>query len=407
MALVNQNYLNLKSSYLFSEIAKRINIYQEQKHDLPLIRMGIGDVTEPLPKVCIKALHDATEEMAKRETFKGYGPEQGYLFLRELISKNDYESNNLNISADEIFISDGSKCDSGNFQELFSLDSRVGIPDPVYPVYLDSNVMAGRSGEEDNGRYSKINYLETSKETGFLPNPPDSKLDIIYLCSPNNPTGAVFTKERLQAWVDYALENKSILLFDAAYYAFIKDTELPRSIYEIPRAREVAVEFRSFSKTAGFTGTRCAFTVVPKECFLYAENNEKISLHALWLRRQSTKFNGVSYPIQKAAAAIYSEEGKKEVQNLINFYLENALIIKNSLESKGLYCIGGDNAPYVWVEIKGDSWEYFDKMLNKIAVVCTPGVGFGNAGRGYVRFSAFNSRENVEEAMLRLDQMKL
>ena len=407
MALVNQNFLNLKSSYLFSEISKRVGEFQKTNPSLPIIRMGIGDVTEPLPKACLDALHAATDEMGSHQTFHGYGPEQGYAFLREVICENDYKSLGLEVNPDEIFISDGSKCDCGNIQELFSADSKIGIPDPVYPVYLDSNVMAGRSGQSEGGRYSKIHYLDTSKETGFLPNPPKEKLDVVYLCSPNNPTGAVFTKQQLVSWVDYALKNKSILLFDAAYFAFIKDSELPRSIYEIEGARKVAIEFRSFSKTAGFTGTRCAFTVVPKECVAYSEQGEEVSLHSLWLRRQSTKFNGVSYPIQKAAAAIYSEQGKKEVSNLINHYLQNARIIRDSLKDKGLYCVGGDNSPYVWVETGGDSWEFFDKLLRQISVVCTPGAGFGKSGEGFVRFSAFNSKANVEEAMRRFKGISL
>lgn len=406
MAKVNQNYLSLKASYLFSEIAKRVSEYEKASPKLPLVRMGIGDVTEPLPDACVKALHDATDEMTKKSSFKGYGPEQGYLFLRELISKNDFGSLNVEVSPDEIFISDGSKCDTGNIQEIFANDSIIGIPDPVYPVYLDSNVMAGRAGEFKEGRYAAIKYLDTSKDNNFLPMPPTYKLDIVYLCSPNNPTGAVFTKKELEDWVHYAKQNNSIILFDAAYYAFIKDSMLPRSIYEIEGAKDVAIEFRSYSKTAGFTGTRCAFTVVPKNCRAFAEDGSEVSLHSLWLRRQSTKFNGVSYPIQKAAAATYSEEGVAQISKLIDGYMGNAKIIRDFFETKGYECIGGDNSPYIWVYTGQDSWAFFDKLLNQYGIVCTPGVGFGKCGEGYVRFSAFNSRENVNVAIDRLTNFK-
>lgn len=406
MALVNESFLNLKSSYLFSEIAKKVAHYQnhtgQNNTDKKLIKLGIGDVTLPLPKASLNALHAATDEMGNLETFKGYGPEQGYSFLRDAIAENDYQSHGIDVASDEIFISDGSKCDTGNFQELFADSVRIGIPDPVYPVYLDSNVMAGRGTEFVDGRYQGVHYLETGPSTGFLPVPPERVLDVVYLCSPNNPTGAVFTRDELVAWVEYAKRHRSILLFDAAYFAFVQDSSLPKSIFEIPGAREVSVEFRSFSKTAGFTGTRCAFTVVPKECVVYDAKGNAHSLHSLWLRRQSTKFNGVSYPIQKAAEAIYSEEGKKEVNELVAYYLNNAKKMKNTLEEIGYVCSGGVNSPYVWVEANTDSWSFFDRLLNELAIVCTPGAGFGKCGEGYVRFSAFNSESNVDEAMKRM-----
>lgn len=406
MALVNESFLNLKSSYLFSEIAKRVNQFVKDNPEKQLIRLGIGDVTMPLPDACRQALHTATDEMGSVETFKGYGPEQGYAFLREAIAKNDYQEYGVAVSPEEIFVSDGSKCDTGNFQELFASSVRVGIPDPVYPVYLDSNVMAGRGTEFLDGRYLGIQYLETNKDSGFLPVPPDRVIDVIYLCSPSNPTGAVFNRQQLTAWVEYAKKHKSIILFDAAYCSFVQDPELPKSIYEIPGARELAVEFRSFSKNAGFTGTRCAFTVVPKECSVYDQKGNAHSLHALWLRRQSTKFNGVSYPIQKAAEAVYSPEGKKQTADLVTYYMNNAKKMKTTLEGLGYTCTGGENAPYVWVETGTDSWEFFDMLLNQSAIVCTPGAGFGKCGEGYVRFSAFNFAEKVDEAMDRMSALK-
>jgi LL-diaminopimelate aminotransferase len=406
MALLNESFLNLKSSYLFSEIAKRVTQFQKDFPEKQIIKLGIGDVTLPLPEACRNAIHRATDEMGQVETFKGYGPEQGYAFLREAIASYDYQQSGLPVSPEEIFISDGSKCDSGNFQELFSKSVRIGIPDPVYPVYLDSNVMAGRGTECVDGRYLGIHYLETGVDTGFLPVPPERVLDVVYLCSPNNPTGAVFTREELTAWVEYAKRHKSILLFDAAYCAFITDSELPKSIFEIPGARDVAVEFRSFSKNAGFTGTRCAFTVVPKECSVYDEKGTAHSLHALWLRRQSTKFNGVSYPVQRAAEAVYSEEGKEQTRELVSYYLSNARKMKSTLETMGYVCSGGVNSPYVWVKSETDSWAFFDRLLHEAAVVCTPGAGFGKCGEGYVRFSAFNAAEKVDEAMERLKNLK-
>jgi len=402
MIKINDNYKKLKASYLFSDIAKRVSNFTEANPDANIIRLGIGDVTRALPPVCIDALHKAVDEMAADSSFMGYGPEQGYAFLREKVAENDFAPRGVSISADEIFISDGSKCDTGNIQEIFAHDIKIAVPDPVYPVYVDTNVMAGRTGENIDGRYEGLVYLDSNKENGFVPAPPAEKVDLIYLCFPNNPTGATATKEQLKAWVDYARENNALILYDAAYVSFIRDDSIPHSIYEIEGADEVAIEFRSFSKNAGFTGTRCAFTVVPKKCRAFDSSGEKVDLHPLWLRRQSTKFNGVSYPIQRAAEAVYSEEGKKQVNELTDFYLENAAIILKTMTELGYSCTGGVNSPYIWVNVKTDSWESFDKLLNNAAVVCTPGTGFGNCGNGYIRISAFNSRENVIEAMERI-----
>lgn len=337
--------------------------------------------------------------MAEDASFKGYGPEQGYDFLRETIAGQDFQAKNAEVYADEIFVSDGAKCDTGNIQEIFSTDAHIAIPDPVYPVYLDTNVMAGRTGTYENGRYKGITYLEGNSENGFIPNLPETPVDLIYLCFPNNPTGATITKEKLRTWVDYAAENKALILYDAAYEAFIKDDDLPRSIYEIEGARDVAIEFRSFSKTAGFTGTRCAFTVIPKTCMAYTADGEKHPVHALWNRRHSTKFNGVSYPVQKAAQAVYSEAGKEQVRALVDYYMENAAIIRKEMTALGYPVIGGENSPYIWVTAGQDSWSFFDLLLKNAGVVCTPGAGFGKCGEGYIRISAFNSRENVEKAM--------
>ncbi len=332
----------------------------------------------------------------------GYGPEQGYAFLRDAIAKHDFQARGCAIEPDEIFVSDGAKCDSGNIQELFATDVRIAIPDPVYPVYVDTNVMAGRTGKAAKGRYAGLVYLDGNEDNGYMPAPPEEAVDLVYLCSPNNPTGAVATRERLKAWVDYAREHRALILFDAAYEAFVNDPQLPRSIYEIEGARDVAIEFRSFSKTAGFTGTRCAFAVVPKSLKAYSSAGEAQSVHAMWNRRHTTKFNGVSYPVQRAAEAVYTPEGRQQTQGLVEFYLGNARIIRESLARLGLACTGGENAPYVWVRTGRDSWEFFDELLNKAGVVCTPGVGFGRCGQGCVRFSAFNSRANVEEAMERV-----
>jgi LL-diaminopimelate aminotransferase len=399
MAPINENYSKLKASYLFSDIAKRVASFAKENPDRAIIKMGIGDVTEPLPEVCRKAFHEAVDEMGTRSGFHGYGPEQGYPFLREAIAENDYASRGCDIQPGEIFISDGSKCDSGNIQEIFSDKARVAIPDPVYPVYVDTNVMAGRTGRNVEGRYEGLVYLESTSDNGYVPSPPAEAVDLVYLCFPNNPTGACATRIQLEEWVAYARKNKAIILYDAAYVAFIRDPEIPHSIYEIEGARECAIEFRSFSKNAGFTGTRCAFTVVPEDLFATDSAGEKVSLHKLWNRRHTTKFNGVSYPVQRAAAAIYTPEGKKEVQALTDFYMENAALIEQTMTGLGFSCVGGTNAPYVWIKVDGSSWDFFDELLNKAGIVCTPGAGFGTCGEGHFRLSAFNSRENVETAM--------
>jgi LL-diaminopimelate aminotransferase len=402
MIRINENYLKLKPSYLFSEISKRVAAFQEANPDKEIIRLGIGDVTRALPKACIDAFHKAIDEMALDRTFKGYGPEQGYAFLREKIALSDYQAFGADIQPDEIFVSDGAKSDTANIQEIFANDIRIAIPDPVYPVYLDTNIMAGRSGDLVDGRYKNIVYLDSTEENGFVPAIPDEKVDLIYLCFPNNPTGATITKAQLKPWVDYARQNKALILYDAAYEAFINDEQLPRSIYEIEGAREVAIEFRSFSKTAGFTGTRCAFTVAPKDCMAYDAAGHKHLLHAFWNRRQTTKFNGVSYPVQKAAEAIYSDAGKIQVKELIHYYMNNASLIRASMQSLGYACTGGENSPYIWMKTGSDSWEFFDMLLNKAGVVCTPGAGFGQCGQGYIRISAFNSHENIESALERI-----
>ncbi|MCU7890628.1 MAG: LL-diaminopimelate aminotransferase [Candidatus Thiodiazotropha sp. (ex Ustalcina ferruginea)] len=402
MIKINENYKKLQASYLFSDIAKRVTAFQQANPDKHIIRLGIGDVTRALPDACIKAFHAAVDEMASDATFHGYGPEQGYDFLREAIAKGDYPSRGCKIDTDEVFVSDGAKCDSGNFQEIFANDINVAIPDPVYPVYVDTNVMAGRTGQAEDGRYSGLTYLDGNKANGFIPDLPSEPVDLIYLCFPNNPTGTTATKEQLQQWVDYAIANKSLILFDAAYEAFVQDESLPRSIYEIEGARQVAVEFRSFSKTAGFTGTRCAYTVVPKDCTAYTASGEAVSIHDLWNRRHTTKFNSVSYPVQKAAEAVYSKEGRSQVQELVTYYLKNAKYIREQMEALGYDCIGGENSPYIWIDAKGDSWTFFDTMLNNAGVVCTPGAGFGKCGEGYIRISAFNSFENVQDAMSRI-----
>jgi LL-diaminopimelate aminotransferase len=402
MIKINENFNKLQASYLFSDIAKRVASHQNAHPEQDVIKLGIGDVTRALPDACIKAMHAAVDEMASDASFRGYGPEQGYDFLREAIAKGDFQSRGCNVDADEVFVSDGAKCDSGNFQEIFSNDITVAIPDPVYPVYVDTNVMAGRTGEAEGGRYNGLVYLEATKENGFIPQLPNAQVDLIYLCFPNNPTGATITHDELKKWVDFARKSKALILYDAAYEAFIQDEGIPRSIYEIEGAREVAVEFRSFSKTAGFTGTRCAYTVVPKECMAYTASGEAVSVHSLWNRRHTTKFNSVSYPIQRAAEAVYSDEGQAQVKELISYYLNNAAYIREKMTALGYDCIGGDNSPYIWIDGKMDSWEFFDLLLNKAGVVCTPGAGFGKCGEGYIRISAFNSFENVKKAMDRI-----
>ncbi len=404
MITINEHYLKLQASYLFSNIAKRVNTFQEQNPDKEIIRLGIGDVTRALPAACTEAFHKAIDEMATDASFRGYGPEQGYDFLRNAIAENDFQSRGADISADEIFVSDGAKCDTGNIQELFTTDIKVAIPDPVYPVYLDTNVMAGRTGTYEDGRYRGVIYLDSTKENNYVPSLPKEVPDLIYLCFPNNPTGSTITKAELKTWVDYARENKALILFDAAYEAFIRDESLPKSIYEIEGAKEVAIEFRSFSKNAGFTGTRCAYTVVPKECAGFDSNGNKQLIHPLWNRRHCTKFNGVSYPVQRAAEAVYSEAGKNQTRALVAGYLKNADLIATEIKKLGFDFVGGDNSPYIWIQGNRDSWEFFDMLLNKAGVVCTPGAGFGKCGEGYIRLSAFNSYENVEKAMKRIKE---
>jgi len=402
MIRINENFTKLKASYLFSDIAKRVAAFQQANPQKSIIRLGIGDVTEPLPPVCVAALHAGADELSRRETFKGYGPEQGYAFLREAIAQHDFQARGCRIEPDEIFVSDGSKCDCGNIQEIFAPDIRLAIPDPVYPVYVDTNVMAGRTGPNVDGRYAGITYLESTAANGYVPAVPDTPADLIYLCFPNNPTGAVATKAQLAAWVDYARRNQAVILYDAAYEAYIRDPQIPHSIYEIDGARDVAIEFRSFSKTAGFTGTRCAFIVIPKTLMAYDAAGHATPLHALWNRRHTTKFNGVSYPVQKAAAAIYTDAGQSQVRAMTDFYLGNAKLIRAAMARLGLPCVGGDNSPYIWVNVGRDSWEFFDLLLTKAGVVCTPGAGFGRCGEGHVRISAFNSRENVTVALERI-----
>jgi len=408
MAIINENYLKLQAGYLFPEIGRRVSEFIDANPDKKVIKMGIGDVTQPLVPSVIRAFHEGVDEMAKGETFKGYGPEQGYAFLREAIARNSYQNNGIDISADEIFISDGSKCDTGNIQEIFGNENKIAICDPVYPVYADTTVMAGKTGVcQSNGYYDGIIYMPCTIENHFIPELPTETPDLIFLCYPNNPTGTVATKEELKKWVDYAAENKAIILYDAAYEAFITEEGIPRSIYEIEGAKNVAIEFRSFSKTAGFTGTRCAYTVIPEELVAYDNAGKEYPVKPLWNRRQSTKFNGVSYPVQKAAASIYTEEGKKEVAEVIAYYLENARIMKESLTAIGYEVFGGENAPYIWVKTKNEmsSWDFFDKVLNEANVVGTPGSGFGPAGEGYLRFSAFADRESVLEAMERIKNL--
>jgi len=405
MVTINENYLKLKAGYLFPEIARRVKSFADANPDADIIKLGIGDVTEPLPEACRLAMHKAVDEMGDRETFKGYGPEQGYAWLREKIVRDDFQERGCDITADEIFISDGSKCDCGNILDIFGHDNTIAVTDPVYPVYVDTNVMAGHTGPaQDDGTYEGLVYLPISADNNFTAPLPQQKVDLIYLCFPNNPTGATATKEHLQDWVNYAREHGSLILFDAAYEAFITDPEIPHSIYEIPGARHCAIEFRSFSKNAGFTGTRCAFTVVPKSLRATTSDGTEVELHRLWNRRQSTKFNGVSYVVQRGAEAVYSPEGKAQIQKLISFYLENARIIREQLSAAGIQTFGGVNAPYVWVKTPDglSSWDFFDKLLHACNVVGTPGSGFGAAGEGYFRISAFNSRENVNVAMKRI-----
>jgi LL-diaminopimelate aminotransferase len=406
MAHINEHYFKLKAGYLFPEIARRVRQFSEENPELSksLIRCGIGDVTEPLPPAVIEAMHQAIDELARRDTFRGYGPEQGYEFLRHAIAENDYRRRDLNIEDDEIFVSDGSKCDCGNILDIFGHQNRIAVVDPVYPVYVDTNVMAGHTGPADeSGAYEGLVYLPCTKENSFVPELPNQPVDLIYLCFPNNPTGSVATRSQLERWVNYARSAGAIILYDAAYEAYITDPEIPHSIYEIPGARDCAIEFRSFSKSGGFTGVRCAFTVLPKSLVALDPKGEKKALHPLWNRRFSTKFNGVSYSVQRGAEAIYSEKGREQVEALISHYLGNAEILAESLRSTGLAVFGGRNAPYIWVAVPSgySSWQVFDKILREIQVVITPGVGFGAQGEGYFRVSAFNSRENAREVARR------
>lgn len=405
MAIINENYLRLQGSYLFAEIARRVNKYIGENPNANIIRLGIGDVTRALAPAVIEAMHVAVDEMGKAETFRGYGPEQGYGFLINKIIENDYIKRGISLDEDEVFVSDGAKSDTGNIQEIFGLDNIIAVTDPVYPVYVDSNVMAGRTGIiDDSGRFEKITYLSCTAENDFIPELPKDKVDMIYLCFPNNPTGMTLSKEQLKKWVDYAKNNKSIILYDSAYEAFICEENVVHSIYEIEGAKEVAIEFRSFSKTAGFTGTRCAYSVVPKELIAYTKSGEAHQLNKLWNRRQTTKFNGVPYIIQQAAVAVYTEEGQKQIKETIDYYMTNASIIREGLISMGLTVFGGVNAPYIWLQTpKGlSSWAFFNKLLEKANVVGTPGSGFGPSGEGYFRLTAFASRESTEEAIGRL-----
>ena len=406
---INENYLKLKRSYLFVEVARREQEFIKNNPDANVIKMGIGDVTKPLVPAVIDAFRNAVEEMADGETFMGYGPEQGYEFLAEAIIKNDYETYGVSLDTSEVFISDGAKCDTGNIQEIFGIGNKIAVTDPVYTVYVDTNVMAGRTGEMgEDGMYEGLTYLKCNAENGFVPELPDEPVDIIYLCYPNNPTGTTLTKDQLKVFVDYAKENKALILFDAAYEVFINEDNVPHTIYEIEGAKEVAIEFKSFSKTAGFTGTRCAYTVVPKELKGFTEDGEEVEINPLWNRRQTTKFNGVSYPVQRAAEAVYSPDGKKQIMEVVDYYMENAKIIRESLTDMGLEVYGGVSSPYIWVKTPNnmDSWDFFDILLNDANVVGTPGSGFGLSGEGYLRLTAFNTLENTLEAMDRISKLE-
>ena len=410
MIKINENFLELQESYLFATIAKKVAEYSKENPDKKIIKLGIGDVTRPIPDAVLEAMHKAVDEQAHSETFRGYGPEQGYDFLREKIKEYDYKTRGVDIDISEIFVSDGAKCDCGNIVDIFAKDNKVAITDPVYPVYLDTNVMAGRSGKYDkeSGKYKNIVYIPATSENNFVPQLPKEKVDMIYLCYPNNPTGTTLTKVQLVEWVKYAKENKAIILFDAAYEAFISDEDVPHTIYEIEGAKEVAIEFRSYSKTAGFTGIRCAYIIIPKELKGYTESGEEVELNKLWNRRHCTKFNGVSYVTQRAAEAIYTDEGKRQVRENINYYKENAKIIKQGLEEAGYTVYGGTNSPYVWLKLPDGmkSWDFFDKLLSEANVVGTPGVGFGPSGEGYFRLTGFGTKENTKEEIERIKNMK-
>ena len=411
MAHLNSHYLKLKAGYLFPEIGRRVKAFAEAHPDAAarLIRCGIGDVTEPLPAAAREAMHSAVDDLGQRETFHGYGPEGGYEFLRHASAESDYRSRGVEVSDDEVFVSDGSKCDCANILDIFGNDNRIAVMDPVYPVYVDTNVMAGHTGAaEQSGIYGGLLYLPCTPENGFMPEVPSERVDLVYLCSPNNPTGAVATRERLTAWVKFALRHEAVILYDAAYEAYISQPDIPHSIYEIPGARKCAIEFRSFSKNGGFTGVRCAFTVLPKELECRAVSGERLPLHPLWNRRFSTKFNGVSYVTQRGAEALYSEEGKTQVSALVSHYMENARILREAVTDSGLAVYGGVNAPYIWVRGPEGvtSWEIFDRLLQEHHIVVTPGSGFGMSGEGYFRISAFNSRANAAEAARRFSAIR-
>ena len=404
MALVNEHFLKLPNNYLFSDIAKKVNAFKVSHPKTDLIRLGIGDVTRPLPQASIEAMHKAVDELANKETFHGYGPEQGYDFLIDAVIRNDYAPRGVYLEPGEVFISDGAKSDTGNIGDILRHDNSIGVTDPIYPVYIDSNVMCGRAGILEDGRWSNVVYLPCLSENNFVPEIPDRRIDILFLCYPNNPTGTVISKAELKKWVNYALENDTLILYDAAYEAYIQDPDIPHSIYEIKGAKKVAIEFRSFSKTAGFTGVRCGYTVVPKELTAATLEGERIPLNRMWNRRQCTKFNGTSYITQRGAEAIYTPEGKKQVKAIIQYYMANARIMKEALESTGLKVFGGENAPYLWVKAPGEvsSWKFFEQMLYEANVVGTPGVGFGPSGEGYIRLTAFGERADCEEAMKRI-----
>ena len=404
MALVNEHFLKIPNNYLFSDIAKKVNAFKVSHPKTDLIRLGIGDVTRPLPQASIEAMHKAVDELANKETFHGYGPEKGYEFLIDAGIRNDYTPRGVYLEPGEVFISDGAKSDTGNIGDILRHDNSIGVTDPIYPVYIDSNVMCGRAGILEDGRWSNVVYLPCLSENNFVPEIPDRRIDILYLCYPNNPTGTVISKAELKKWVNYALENDTLILYDAAYEAYIQDPDIPHSIYEIKGAKKVAIEFRSFSKTAGFTGVRCGYTVVPKELTAATLEGERIPLNRMWNRRQCTKFNGTSYITQRGAEAIYTPEGKKQVKAIIQYYMANARIMKEALESTGLKVFGGENAPYLWVKTPGEvnSWKFFEQMLYEANVVGTPGVGFGPSGEGYIRLTAFGERADCEEAMKRI-----
>ena len=406
MALVNEHFLKLSNNYLFSDIAKKVNAFKVSHPKERVISLGIGDVTQPLCPAVIEAMHKAVDEMSNKETFRGYGPEHGYDFLREAILKNDYLSRGIHLDISEIFVNDGAKSDTGNIQEILRWDNSIGVTDPIYPVYIDSNAMIGRAGVFENGHWSSVTYFPCTAENNFIPQLPDHRVDMIYLCYPNNPTGTVLPKEELRKWVNFALRNESVIFYDSAYEAYIRDENIPHSIYEIKGARKCAIEFRSYSKTAGFTGVRCGYTVIPKELQAFTLDGKTVELNHLWERRQSTKFNGTSYISQRGAEAIYTPEGREQIRKTIDYYMGNARIMRDALTKLGLTVYGGENAPYLWVKTPNgmESWKFFEQLLYGAGIVCTPGVGFGPSGEGYIRFTAFGNREDVEEAMKRISE---